>query len=344
MRDEITLSHILREPNEFIPSGLCYGEELASKLTQRESFPEKPRILEIGIGLGHVGDSVHHCLTEMGYETSYTMLDICRNMLCGFRKYSDDDSSYVLVQGDATMMPFPDGAPFNVVICNEAIGDFPTVVFERDILTKNLEGDFSGLSLSERDRESYMDAVRAVNEYEIDINDVPGELSFNYGAIRFIEEVSRLEPDVVFISENSCQTRGSNSTRYPKKLNLTTHTEYDIDFDNLCVAARSLGFEVETGYIDEFLGIDPKKRIFNYFMIEYLTRFPEKDVFGKRSEYQKLKSKLEDILYIAISPERLSSIFSECGFSANAAFQEMLDKHSDYMGSITGEKKYLILE
>jgi hypothetical protein len=338
MTDEVTLSHLLREPSELIPSGLSYGGHLAKILSERESFPERPVILEIGAGLGHLGEEMFHYLGRQGIETRYAILDICHNLLTGIRECKDDDFEPLLIRGDGTKLPFNKEGAFNVIICNEAVGDFVNIILDKGFNSKFQ----SKHPVHEKDIEIYRDSIRMIRNYGIDLNDAPDEFIFNYGALRLVEELGRIKPAVAFICENAPKGK-----KYPKKLALKSHTECEVNFSHLEKVSSYLGFKAETGEISELLGIDCDTRVLDHFFIDDFLRYIHKnDAISREKKALAMKDVLDSIWYKAVTPEELRKRMREAGFDYNDQdFKNFFVKENCLkMGDLTSDVRYIILQ
>jgi hypothetical protein len=339
MTDEVTLSHLLREPNELISSGMSYGGHLAKILSEKESLPEKPVILEIGAGLGHLGEEMSRYLRNQGKEPKYTILDICSNLLAGIRECKDDDFESLFVRGDGTRLPFKEGA-FNVVICNEAVGDFTNIKLDKDLITscpKSLQNQ-----IPEKNIGIYRDSIRMIRDYGIDLNDAPDEFVFNYGALGLLEELGRIKPAIAFISENA--PKGNN---YPKTLALKTHTECEVNFRHLEKVSSSLGFRVETGEVGELLGIDYNTKVVNHFFIDDILRYVHKnEAISRQEKGIALKNVLDSVWYNAVTPEELRKRMRGAGFDYNDNdFERFFVKENSLkMGDQCCDIRYIILQ
>ena len=255
MMDETTLSHLLRYKNEFTSTKMPYGGQLFDALYQKGLVPEEPKVLEVGIGLGHVTDRFNERMTyidpELGKRSDYTMVDLSKKLAYFSKSRFSQTNNVGVIQADALNLPVKPGSR-NLVISNEIMADLPTVT---GIPKEKLKADVKG---SASEGGIYGDTVRMFKKYGLDFSDAPKEFSFNYGAVKLLREFSRMLPSGgnAFISEYSTD---NVPCQYPVPVKLMDHTEYPVKFSHLNSAAQKLGFHVEEGRVQDFLKIDSKK-------------------------------------------------------------------------------------
>jgi hypothetical protein len=262
MSDEITLSHVLRYANGIIKGGLPYGAQLARKLVAKGALPIDPHIVEIGGGMGHVADNLDFYL-EKNYRLyhdgmRYTMVDISPDLLKFNTQKFGDRPNISCREGDATKLSqVVSPEECDVGISVEMMGDLPTIILPRDGILKYLHGDRTGVDLRPEDMQVFTDSLRMIEQYGFRFDGAPEQVPFNWGALKALEEMLSLGPVTVYISENSCENPGPHATKYPKRIRLWKHDEYEVSLSQVEHVAKSAGYEVETGTTPDFLEIEP---------------------------------------------------------------------------------------
>jgi SAM-dependent methyltransferase len=344
MSEEITLSHVLRSENSFTKDGLPYGAQIAKNLLDLRMFPDSPEILEIGPGLGSVAESINSYLErdhpEIWKELSYTMLEISEGLL-KTNKSRFSGKKFNFIPGDALDLNRIKGR-FNLVICNEVVGDLPTVEnVDKNWLLNHPKGNLDGIGLDQKDLEIYKDSLRIMKQYKlINFGETPKKFNFNYGALKFLEEVkSILEPNgIVFIAENSCDNAG---TKWPGRIALFGHNEYNVKFGFMEKVADALGFSVKSGSLTDFLGITDEKCISTAIQPELKSLYQFYKRMGKENLFVRLEGLAltidEFFNLLGKSPEKNS-------VSDPEAYKKFLEKNAVGLKEITDQFMYLILK
>ncbi len=228
MLDEVTLSHLLRKENSFIPNGITYTDLLCGFLEKHLMFPENVSILEIGPGLGDVALGIKNFMETSGRKYSYKAIDISEKILDNMKELDFDT-----MQSDCLNTRTDE--KFDLIIVNEVVSDLPTLV---DFNMKTEKGEL------------VIDAKRMISKYGLDVPEY--DFNFNYGAIKLIENFENLlhKGGSVFLSEQS-----SGDGR-PRKIPVRGHDEYTIDFSHLEKVAKINGYATRRGDINQILGID----------------------------------------------------------------------------------------
>ncbi|MGE5182256.1 MAG: SAM-dependent methyltransferase, partial [Acidobacteriota bacterium] len=144
---ETTLSHLLRVPHPAL-HGRTYGEALVDALLARGAVPEgRVRVLEIGAGLAYVARDAIARLRAAGREVSYTIVELSPALVAAQQDRLGNDATWIT--GDALAVDVPAGA-FELVLCNEMVGDLPAKQLSRVDLGLSL--DASGPADPERVR------------------------------------------------------------------------------------------------------------------------------------------------------------------------------------------------
>ena len=303
IENELTISHILKSENHFTESGLSFGEILARKL----DIPENPRILEVGPCLGDVAEDITSDLRNF----HYTFIDISPDFI-NHLKSRFKGSEFSFIVDDFLNSRIKD--KFDLIICNEVLADFPTIV---NMTMENPK-------LEEEDEETYYDAVSLVKLYKLHL---PRVTNFNYGAVKFIEKAKSLLDDSgkVFICEHSSETT--------QKIRVYGHSEYTINFEVLEKVAEHLGFHAKRGSFTEFLGINKKKAVILYMQPELKTLynfFKRQGIFFDQKAYE-----TEEIIKMLEN--------SGVRISNRENYIKFLEKHAKPLRKITDQFNYLIL-
>jgi SAM-dependent methyltransferase len=304
IENELTISHILKSENRFTESGLPFGKILARKL----DIPKNPRILEVGPGLGDVAKDI----TDEIESYHYTFIDISPDFINHLKsKFKGSEFSFILDDFLTSKI----NEKFDLIICNEVLADFPTIV------NMTLEKP----KLEEEDEEMYYDAVSLVKLYNLRF---PRITNFNYGAVKFIEKAKTLLADngKVFICEHSSEN--------PQKIRVYGHSEYTINFEVLEKVAERLGFRAKRGSLTKFLGINSKKAVILYTQPELKNLynfFKRQGIFFDQKAYE-----TEEIIQMLEN--------SGVRISNRKNYIKFLESHAKPLRKITDQFNYLILE
>jgi len=304
MDNELTISHILRSENSYTASGLPYGRILASRLKPSEN----QSILEIGPGLGDLAENLCSSLANFSYTFADISFDVIKNLMSRFRK-----GRFSFVTGDFLSISFRER--FDLIICNEVLADFPTII--------NMTMDRP--KIRKGDEDAYYDAVSLIKSYRLPFQ---GVSNFNYGALKFLEKAkaSLAEGGRIFICEHS--------SAKPSRIGVFGHNEYTIDFSILERAAEKIKFKlIEKGNLTKLLGIKDRKAILFYMQPELKMLY---NFFRKRGIL------IDQRPYPA---EEITAILANngVGFSDRKKYAIFLEKHSKPLSRITDQFNYLIL-
>ncbi|MBN2043028.1 MAG: class I SAM-dependent methyltransferase [Candidatus Aenigmarchaeota archaeon] len=319
MIDEVSLSHLLREKNPFTKDSLPFGGQLARIMKERKLIPPKPSILEIGPGLGDVAKSF---TSELCGEWNYTFFDLSKRII-GFLKGVFPKEKFRFIAGDVLKIG-ERKERYNFIICNEVLADLPMVI-----------NPFSDVGETDHEKwEMVMDARRQIDQYGIKLP--KRDVVFNYGAIRFLEQVSRIleKKGIVFISENACDPG------YPRMIPVYGHNEFSIKFDWLEKAAKKLGFSVETGKITDLLEIRNR---------DFLSMFllPELKVIFDHLNFHNIEKHITGEGSKALSVDEFLRFLDEYSDKINIDnldhYKKMLKKSARNITLVTGQFRYLIL-
>ncbi len=350
MIGEVTLSHILRYENDFIRSGLPYGMQLFDSLYSSDSIQEKPKILEIGIGLAQVIDRFDFRFRDVDpilhQNAEYTLVDLSESLLnfANMRFSLTRRNYFNTIKADATNLPLKPSS-HNLIISNEVMADLPTVtnINKRKLRRELRTGKNETKIKNKRDRKAYQDTVRMFKQYGLQFKDAPRFFNFNYGGIRLLEEMSRvLSPGgTAFIVEYDCE---SQPFGYPRPLRLINHTEYGIRLDHIKTAAKGLGFQIQDGYAHEFLNIDSSKMMVDTEALGILHR-KLIDLRDKKPNSEFLMNAVGMTSPKALTRKQFSVIIDELKWlEKQEEKEELLKSTMRPMSDFSGNFKYMLLK
>jgi len=233
-RNEITLSHIFRQPHPAL-KGSTYGRRIREELFRCRSPKGKTKILEIGGGTGWFARRFLDRLKNR--NTKYIFLDLSPVLLKSQKKINFQHAKRIsFLQGDGQRLPFKNNS-LDYVILNEVIADFDVVKLDKNNLFKSSNGP----KLSK--------AKEAILNYNVQIDDAPKKFLFGLGIVKLLEELKRvLKPEgtALIIEYGSMWS-------YPQAVKLKGHREYSVHFGHLKQVANALGFSCEMANLLDFL-------------------------------------------------------------------------------------------
>jgi ubiquinone/menaquinone biosynthesis C-methylase UbiE len=245
---ETTVSHLFREPCEAL-QGLTYGRLLARHLRRMGWLTPRPKvILEVGGGLGYVAHEMAKELLPVERQASrYLFLDLTRPFLgsqLGLSRRGGWDSR--AVQANAEWLPLRD-ASVDLVIDNENLADMtPVQLTPRELKTNR------------GDTPLHQEALDWIRRIRLPIAPEPtSEVIFNLGPIRFLAELWRvLRPGGRAVLIEFGVEEG-----WPQPVKLPGHTEYEVQYGHLRLAARWLGFQERYTALPQFMVIKPDTKL-----------------------------------------------------------------------------------
>ncbi|MGE0551650.1 MAG: class I SAM-dependent methyltransferase [Kofleriaceae bacterium] len=237
---ETTLSHLLRIPHPAL-SGRTYGQALIDALLARDAIcADRVRVLEIGAGLGYVARDVVARLREAGRTVEYMILDLSTALATAQRKLVD--ATWVI--GDVVEAELTPSA-FDLIICNEMIGDLPAERLMRADLGLAAEG-----GTADRDRLAVYSKQAA--ELGVVVDDAPDPLFLMTGAFSLIAKLARwLAPGGTAVVTEFGELSG-----WPRLSTHLDHPELSIHFGQLQQAARGAGLEATVEFVIDLLDFD----------------------------------------------------------------------------------------
>jgi ubiquinone/menaquinone biosynthesis C-methylase UbiE len=245
---ETTVSHLFREPNEALNS-LTYGRVLMRQLRRLGWFSPKPKvILEVGGGLGYVARELGKELLSFEKQgIHYVALDIAQPFV-KLQVTRAKEGGWVCTgtRANGEWLPFKDNS-VDVVIDNENMADMTPVKLTRREITEG-KGKTT----------QHQEALDWIRRLRLPMGtDIPDEVIFNLGPIRFVAELWRvLKP-----GGRAFLTEFGVDEGWPAPVKLPGHTEYEVQYGHLRQAVRWLGFQERYLSLPQFLGIKPDTKV-----------------------------------------------------------------------------------
>src|SRR5262245_53883149 len=132
---ETTLSHLLRVPHPAL-ANRTYGEAVVDALLARGVVPQgRVRVLELGAGLGYVARHAIDRLRAAGRTVEYTIVELAPALAEAQRARLGGDATWKM--GNALEVTLAERA-FDLVLCNEMVGDLPAKQLTRTDLGLDL--------------------------------------------------------------------------------------------------------------------------------------------------------------------------------------------------------------
>ncbi len=256
---ELTVSNSLypdRSPcRTVLTKRASYGCHLYEFLRENLPLEQVTSVLEIGGGYGYL----MHDLLKMHPAFQATMVDISPFLLAEQKKTLLDYpvqfhlSDIFDVSEDALRK-------HDLVILNENVGDFPTVV---DIPVALLREPAETGPELERIRSLFKFYSFPVPERDT--------FNFNLGAVDITERLCREGVSFIFISEHSCEATVPEEFQgmipvsapgNPERIILRGHDEYTIKFSHLESVAAHHGYRIRRGPLADFIRLDINDSLF----------------------------------------------------------------------------------
>jgi SAM-dependent methyltransferase len=245
---ETTVSHLFREPSDAL-GGTTYGRLLMRQLRRLGWFKPKPKvILEVGGGLGYVARELGQELLPFEKQgIRYVSLDVTRPFVKLQRNRARVGGwSCSGTHANGEYLPFKDGV-IDLVIDNENMADMTPVKLTKRELRQD-KGDTA----------QHQEALDWIRRLRLPLaDDMPDEVIFNLGPIRFVAELWRvLKPGGrAFLTEFGIEEG------WPAPVKLPHHTEYEVQYSHLRQAVRWLGFQERYVPLPQFLAIKPDTKV-----------------------------------------------------------------------------------
>lgn len=248
---ELTVCNMLADPlspaRTVLKNDFPYGVQLFYFLSSQIAFSTVSRIWEVGGGYGFLMRD----FLKMLPPKKVTMLDISPLLLAQQKEALVGHPDITYIEEDFLAYNFGNEERIpDLIILNENLGDFPTVVnMDHTIIVGNHDHDWL-----------LREARRILHKYEFLFPE--GSFNFNIGAILAVEKICSLSIPYVFIAEHSCEanipTEYSQYAKisaggYPQKISLYGHDEYTIKFSYLSRVARDFGYGIKRGSLVDIL-------------------------------------------------------------------------------------------
>jgi len=253
---ELTVCNALFPDNSVcrtvLKKNASFGAHLFNFLKRFIPLSTLKTVLEVGGGMGHL----MHDFLSLAPHLQATMLDICPFLL---QKQKDTMSGYSVqfCEMDFLHMSPADLKPYDLVIMNENLGDFPTLV-----------------SSDAADDSTDTETLRWIDKF----NDFKEEFSLhftereniNIGALAILEKLCGARIPYIYLSEHSCESYLDDpsfphlnfpATGNPEKISLNGHDEYSIKFSNLQKIAKQFHYKVVRGKYTDMLYVDLNEKV-----------------------------------------------------------------------------------
>lgn len=248
---ELTVCNSLQPVNtpirKILKKSASYGELLHEYLDEHIPLAVITKVLEIGGGYGYLMKD----LLRVSPGIRPSMLDISPALL---KKQEEAlagyEAEYYL--NDALEMDKAFYKSFELVIFNENLGDFPTLI---DVDPGILDSD----KAAEPD-----DATSLIGHFfsMYGLERPSSRFNLNIGAMRMLEKVCGAGVPYIFAGEHSCEWHMApdirpyfnvSATGDPRRIRLKGHDEYTIKFSYLEAIAGKLGYRVKRGPFADYI-------------------------------------------------------------------------------------------
>lgn len=219
-----------------------FGVHLFRFLEKHFPVRQVKSILEVGGGMGYLLKD----LLRLSPDARATALDISPYLL---QKQIEalEGLRVDFLEMDFLDMPAQALRAFDLIILNENIGDFPTLVWSDE-----------ETALPDAATELFLqDKIELEKRYDLPFST---QAPINIGALSIVEKICQSGMACAYISEHSCETSHTDpafpslnfsAAGAPEKIALKGHAEYTIQFSYLEHIARAHGYRVFRGpYID----------------------------------------------------------------------------------------------
>jgi hypothetical protein len=210
-------------------------------------------VLEIGGGYGYLMKD----FLERDQGLRPCMLDISPFLL---KKQRETLMGYEIVYQEEDFLKTAPAflKKFDLVVLNENLGDFPTMV---GLNGTALKGPEEGRGYGDT---TASEMVRFFERYSFDRpeNDT---FNVNIGALQALEKLCLAEVPYIWVGEHSCEARSPvclrpiariEPTGDPERISLKGHDEYSIKFSYLEKMAQVLGYTSKRGPFADFITVD----------------------------------------------------------------------------------------
>jgi len=225
-RVETTLSHLFREPHPAL-GGRSYGGALAHRAIEDKLIQAGGRVLECGVSLPELAVGFLDRLAEspeLASTVTYTAIAVDEASRASLTaSFAASGHAVTVLCGDVEKLDAVEGlaGPFELILCNEYLANLESVLMRKLTIGQDEEDEeeeeaeaeaTEGEAEAEAEtapkkkngtngktaraaREVYMgagDSVNLIFRHNLKFHDANAEFLFNTGAVRFIEQASRL--------------------------------------------------------------------------------------------------------------------------------------------------------
>ncbi len=253
---ELTVCNALYPENSpcrsVLKSNASFGKHLFNFLCRIIPLKDLKTVLEVGGGLGYLMRDFLTCAPHL----QATMLDISpfllqkqKEALAGF--------SANFREMDFLNIAASDLHCFDLAILNENLGDFPTLIAEKDHPAQDDPETIRCLNRIDDLKEKYS-LPFAENE------------NINIGALEAVEKLCEADINYIYLSEHSCESSLNHphfphhnfaARGAPEKISLHGHAEFTIKFSHLQAIARAFRYKIFRGQYIDFLPIDFNNKV-----------------------------------------------------------------------------------
>jgi hypothetical protein len=229
-----------------------FGFQLFHFLDKFFPFSKLNSILEVGGGFGYL---MHDFLTLAPYLRA-TMLDISPYLL-EKQKQSLAGWDVAFLQRDILSMKISEFQSYDLIMLNENLGDFPTLVTQSPENQPDSSQTYHYLDKLNYFREKYCLIL-------------PQEENINIGALEVLDNLCLAGVQHIYLSEHSCEATlpssiqpyiHFSSTITPERISLKNHDEYTIKFSSLEKLAHVHNYRVIRGQFVDFLPLNCSDRV-----------------------------------------------------------------------------------
>jgi hypothetical protein len=224
-----------------------FGTQLFHFLERLIPLTTLKTVLEVGGGLGYV---MKDFLT-LAPHFQATLLDISPFLLQK-QKETLAGLSANFREMDFLKIPLSDLRAFDLVILNENLGDFPTLIEQND---HPAQDDAEAIQWSNR-------ITHFTKTYFLSF---AANENINIGALEIVEKLCDAGIPYIYLSEHSCEASLNNprfphlnfvASGVPERISLKGHAEFTIKFSHLETIARVFRYKVFRGRYIDILPID----------------------------------------------------------------------------------------
>lgn len=253
---ELTVVNALQPENSpcrrALQNDASFGIQLFRFLEEKIPLTRLKTVLEVGGGLGYLMKD----FLSLSPHLRATMLDISPYLLQK-QKETLAGRSVTFCEMDFLKMPLPDLRAFDLVILNENLGDFPTLIAQNNQASTNDPVKIYWLTrLAELEKQYSLTFAADEN--------------INIGALDILEKLCGAGIPCIYLSEHSCESSQKDQAYpclnfaapgTPERITLQGHTEFTIKFSILELIARAFHYRVFRGRYIDILPLDLNDKV-----------------------------------------------------------------------------------